>query len=1403
MSSKHSWAYEKRSHKRSDGSSRGSERERDYKRDEFRKERDRRRSHHESRVKSDRYEDYNSRYKVHDQPRRSLSQDGKKEMSSRNSLIESGFNNSPQSTPSPSTLPLGQICANSYSPLVSNSPQIESRTFDPRIVTKKVIEESKQNFRLLIDPAIKKGHMKVIRYNGVLPGQPPVIPKDPRRHKSKVWTMEVCDLPLPDLKVDKNYVGPMPQNTIRFSGLNDNIDRKFLHELCESYGDIIEYKVYFDPKTNRHTGTGKVIFDDKTDIKKVVDALNGRQVMGKVIKVWIEIKPPPGYAMWCQLEMECQKMRSTLTNSFSRHTSESSYQATPRTPNISSMHRNQPIASSSKSKHSKTVPSFYKNCETPPPPPPLPKQNKSSSYNSPASNLLKYDDISPTENSKFSFKNGRHTPSVDLIKNNCRSQSPFMSPVTQNKNIISKSYSPVSDPQTPQSPFKDLTPSEFYNNKLTDNYKPESVSTSKKSSDDEDDDMSLSSISSNEDRKVELNVKNVKHSKLSRPLIHPHPLTQLHSLPPSHPLPQPCLLTQPHPLTQGNVSLTGTIRPTHIYQYPPNNVQTQLNYYTLLAHPLQTRQQGPPPNGPQMEFLVRQSSFVPLNSQPSFSPYQNPQIVRTALIPIVPSNHNIPIQHHQISLTPDHIQNVLSVADSTANIHSTGSVSENIVPPANIPYTSDELLLAFQVKTGCARDLSIELKSILLKDTLKKLVEQSAFSAFENWWSKQVLNHNKNTEVLSETSSTTTRSLSEEKQNALLNQQETTKEPSTISALLQTLFGFDKNNDNRPPSSNFLSSFRITRKPHLQPTSLKSSQATRKRSSWSSIHGSHVKQRRLEESEDEPMDTVSDDEGEDEEKIDDEFEQLALRQRQVCRSGSSLYQKIYSDDSEDESDAESKSENEDMDEKMSSDSSSKSSTEESSSEFSESSEEEYTEAELTENKKVLVESKEKNIRKNQKSSTAKKDIELDSKVMFRSMYDEPRRRNANKYMDQKARNKSIILSKPEKESSASSTDTGDESSHENNKEFNTISDILIKETEIQTENLLKKLIWLEHNYFTIPPSLSSPPSSPLPQPKSSTTNRRSFMNKALSENEHKKFTMRSSKDEKLLIWDILKQGIDAEDLLYLKEAFESLQQVDAFEVKNLRWCEHPITITSPQKYKRNESKLRIHKSGCARTEGFYKIPIVEKAQYLKSALRQLNAKHQSDIQMQQISDQAGTEHKIKSRQKRAVQRRLASSIAQEEFSSLINYNNKLMRRKKALRFSKSSIHNWGLFACEPINADEMVCEYVGQMVRSIVAEIRERRYEKQGIGSSYLFRLDSDSVIDATKDGCNARFINHCCDPNCYAKVILVEGAKKIVIYSRRAIKLGEEITYDYKFPIEDEKIPCLCGAALCRGTLN
>ena len=81
-----------------------------------------------------------------------------------------------------------------------------------------------------------------------------------------------------------------------------------------------------------------------------------------------------------------------------------------------------------------------------------------------------------------------------------------------------------------------------------------------------------------------------------------------------------------------------------------------------------------------------------------------------------------------------------------------------------------------------------------------------------------------------------------------------------------------------------------------------------------------------------------------------------------------------------------------------------------------------------------------------------------------------------------------------------------------------------------------------------------------------------------------------------------------------------------------------------------------------------------------------------------------------------------------------------------MKFKRSSIHGWGLFAQETIAADEMVIEYVGQLVRCLVAEHREVDYTKRGIGSSYLFRIDLESIIDATKCGNYARFMNHSCN---------------------------------------------------------
>ncbi|KAK9063087.1 hypothetical protein SSX86_016957 [Deinandra increscens subsp. villosa] len=156
--------------------------------------------------------------------------------------------------------------------------------------------------------------------------------------------------------------------------------------------------------------------------------------------------------------------------------------------------------------------------------------------------------------------------------------------------------------------------------------------------------------------------------------------------------------------------------------------------------------------------------------------------------------------------------------------------------------------------------------------------------------------------------------------------------------------------------------------------------------------------------------------------------------------------------------------------------------------------------------------------------------------------------------------------------------------------------------------------------------------------------------------------------------------------------------------------------------------------------------------------------------------------------------KLRSLLAAADGSDLLKAT-QLKARKKRLRFQRSKIHDWGLVALEPIEAEDFVIEYVGELIRLRISDIRERHYEKMGIGSSYLFRLDDGYVVDATKRGGIARFINHSCEPNCYTKVISVDGQKKIFIYAKRHIVSGEEITYNYKFPLEEKKIPCNCGS--------
>ncbi|EDW78347.2 uncharacterized protein Dwil_GK16377 [Drosophila willistoni] len=136
--------------------------------------------------------------------------------------------------------------------------------------------------------------------------------------------------------------------------------------------------------------------------------------------------------------------------------------------------------------------------------------------------------------------------------------------------------------------------------------------------------------------------------------------------------------------------------------------------------------------------------------------------------------------------------------------------------------------------------------------------------------------------------------------------------------------------------------------------------------------------------------------------------------------------------------------------------------------------------------------------------------------------------------------------------------------------------------------------------------------------------------------------------------------------------------------------------------------------------------------------------------------------------------------------------------------ARSKIQGLGLYAARDIEKHTMIIEYIGEVIRTEVSEIREKQYEAKNRGI-YMFRLDEDRVVDATLSGGLARYINHSCNPNCVTEIVEVDRDVRIIIFAKRKIYRGEELSYDYKFDIEDEshKIPCACGAPNCRKWMN
>lgn len=132
---------------------------------------------------------------------------------------------------------------------------------------------------------------------------------------------------------------------------------------------------------------------------------------------------------------------------------------------------------------------------------------------------------------------------------------------------------------------------------------------------------------------------------------------------------------------------------------------------------------------------------------------------------------------------------------------------------------------------------------------------------------------------------------------------------------------------------------------------------------------------------------------------------------------------------------------------------------------------------------------------------------------------------------------------------------------------------------------------------------------------------------------------------------------------------------------------------------------------------------------------------------------------------------------------------------------RSSIHHRGLFARTDIPKDSPIIEYIGEKITKAESERRGlalmEKSKKKGTAAVYIFTLNKKYDLDGGRPGNPARLINHSCDPNCDA--FTIRG--HIWIYSKKDIKAGDELTYNYGFELDTwEDHPCRCGTARCIG---
>ncbi|XP_044306869.1 histone-lysine N-methyltransferase, H3 lysine-36 specific isoform X3 [Varanus komodoensis] len=144
------------------------------------------------------------------------------------------------------------------------------------------------------------------------------------------------------------------------------------------------------------------------------------------------------------------------------------------------------------------------------------------------------------------------------------------------------------------------------------------------------------------------------------------------------------------------------------------------------------------------------------------------------------------------------------------------------------------------------------------------------------------------------------------------------------------------------------------------------------------------------------------------------------------------------------------------------------------------------------------------------------------------------------------------------------------------------------------------------------------------------------------------------------------------------------------------------------------------------------------------------------------------------------------------------------RQYPEVEIFRTLARGWGLQAKRDIKKGEFVNEYVGELIDEEECRARIRYAQEHDITNFYMLTLDKDRIIDAGPKGNYARFMNHCCQPNCETQKWSVNGDTRVGLFALTNIKAGTELTFNYNLEcLGNGKTVCKCGAPNCSGFLG